>query len=101
MVPKGPGRSGGFSGFVLAGQGPPGAGGLSPLAGHLRAAGVDAVVVVGLAADVCVSATAIDARRLGYTVTVPLTATAFVHAHPGGDDAAIAELRAAGVTVES
>jgi nicotinamidase/pyrazinamidase len=104
VVPKGPGKDGGFSGFLLAsGSHPdrarPGSGGLGPLVEHLRDAKVSAVVVVGVAADVCVSATAIDARRLGYDVTVPLSATAFVHAHPDGDEAAIAELRAAGVTV--
>lgn len=99
VVPKGPGRNGGFSGFVLAAAGKPGGGGLSPLAGMLREAGVDSVVVVGIAADVCVSATARDALRLGYAVTVPLPATAFVHAHPQGDDAAIAELLDAGAAI--
>ena len=104
VIPKGPGKQGGFSGFVLAstqvpGGGGPGGGGLSGLAERLTAANVDSVVVVGLAADVCVAATARDARRLGLDVMVPLGATAFVHAHPGGDEAAIEDLRAAGVTV--
>lgn len=103
VVPKGPGKHGGYSGFVLASEytadAGPGAGALGPLAGMLQASDVDSVVVVGLAGDVCVAATARDARRLGYEVTVPLHATAFVHAHPGGDDAAIADLRAAGITV--
>jgi nicotinamidase/pyrazinamidase len=103
-VPKGPGKHGGFSGFVLLAGGRadgdrPGAGGLGSLAEHLREARVEALVVVGIAADVCVSATAQDARRLGYRVSVPLSATAFVHAHPGGDEGAIADLRAAGITV--
>jgi nicotinamidase/pyrazinamidase len=103
VVAKGPGRLGGFSGFVLAhahAEQGPGAGGLSRLATLLHDHHVDHLVVVGLAADVCVAATARDARRLGYTVTLPLQATAFVHAHPGGDDAAAAELSAAGVSVE-
>ncbi|GAB3406795.1 NAD(P)H:quinone oxidoreductase [Flindersiella endophytica] len=99
VVPKGPGKNGGFSAFVLDSVAGPGTGGLSPLAGLLRDAGVDTVVVVGLAADVCVSATARDARRLGYAVTVPLGATAFVHAHPDGDAAALADLRDAGVVI--
>lgn len=103
VVDKGPGRDGGFSGFVLAStagrDGLPGAGGLSALAGSLRAADVDDVVVIGLAADVCVSATAMDARRLGYSVSVDVAASAFVHAHPDGDEAALAELRGAGVQV--
>jgi nicotinamidase/pyrazinamidase len=103
VVDKGPGKHGGFSGFVLTANGPatggPGRGGLNELAEHLRAADITDVVIVGLAADVCVAATARDARRLGYRVTVPLTATAFVHAHPNGQDRALADLIAAGVTV--
>jgi nicotinamidase/pyrazinamidase len=104
VVAKGPGKHRGFSGFVLLTGGRPGGdrpgiGGLSSLAEHLRAAHVEAVIVVGIAADVCVSATAQDAYRLGYRVTVPLPATAFVHAHPDGDQAAIADLRAAGIAV--
>jgi nicotinamidase/pyrazinamidase len=46
-----------------------------------------------------VAATARDARRLGFAVAIPLRATAFVHAHPAGDQAAIDDLSAAGVTV--
>jgi nicotinamidase/pyrazinamidase len=103
VVPKGPGKHGGFSGFVLASpnaaQNAPGQGGISPLAGHLLQAEVDAVIVIGLAGDVCVAATARDARRLGYHVTVPLHATAFVHAHPKGDQAAVDDLRTAGIVV--
>ncbi|HLR83951.1 MAG TPA: isochorismatase family cysteine hydrolase [Nocardioidaceae bacterium] len=101
VVDKGPGKHGGFSGFVLsnAHSAGPGTGGLSDLAEHLRTADVDEVAVVGLAADVCVAATARDARRLGYRATIPLEATAFVHAHPGGDDAALTDLAAAGVSV--
>ncbi|WP_025274712.1 cysteine hydrolase family protein [Haloglycomyces albus] len=103
-VPKGPGRHGGFSGFVLSPASNdttavPGTGGLGPLAAHLRGDSVTAVTVVGFAADVCVSATARDARRLGYDVTVPLEASAFVHAHPKGDREAVNEMRAEGITV--
>lgn len=103
VVDKGPGSRGGFSGFVLAATalagGRPGGGGLSSLAGLLREAGVDDVVVVGLAADVCVASTAVDAVRLGYTAMIDLDATAFVHAHPDGDAAAVADLRAGGVRI--
>lgn len=105
IVDKGPGSRAGFSGFVLASSalpsGAPGGGGLSALAGLLRTSGVQHLVVVGLTADVCVSATALDARRLGYEVTVDLAATAFAHAHPGGDAAAIEALRDAGVRLEN
>jgi len=102
VVDKGPGSRGCFSGFVLMPTAPPagaGRGGLSDLAARLQKAAVEQVEVVGLAADVCVSATARDARRLGYEVSVDLAASAFVHAHPDGDAAAVAELQAAGVTV--
>lgn len=103
VVTKGPGNRGGFSGFVLAPEQRtdegPGNGGLSMLAGLLRDVGVDSVVVVGIATDVCVAATARDAVRLGYDVTVDLAASAFVGAHPDGDEAALTELRTAGVTV--
>lgn len=103
IVDKGPGSMGGFSGFVLAAtalpNGQPGAGGLSALPQLLRQMQVEAVTVVGLAADVCVASTAVDAVRLGYTASVDLDATAFVHVHPGGDNATIAELIASGVRV--
>jgi nicotinamidase/pyrazinamidase len=36
----------------------------------LREAGVREIVLVGLATDFCVLRTALDARRLGYSVTV-------------------------------
>jgi len=99
VVAKGPGKEGGFSGFVLRHGAGPGDGALSELGGRLRAAGTSKLLVAGIAADVCVSATARDARRLGYDVTVPLGATAFVGAHPAGDEAAIADLRSHGVSV--
>ena len=102
VLDKGPGAHGSFSGFVLARPAAsPGAGGLSQLAARLAAAGTKRVIVAGLAADVCVSATARDAARLGYPTAVALDATAFVHAHPAGDEAALAELRAAGIELRT
>jgi nicotinamidase/pyrazinamidase len=67
----------------------------------LSDADVERVVVVGLAGDVCVKETALDAVRLGYEVQVPLPATAFVELEPGDGDRAVEELRRAGVTVSS
>jgi nicotinamidase/pyrazinamidase len=55
------------------------------------------VDVVGLALDYCVKATALDAQRLGYKVTVPLEATRPVAKDTG--DRAIEEMRAAGIEV--
>ncbi len=69
------------------------------LGSMIAATGVRELVVVGLAGDWCVKETALDGRRLGYAVRVPLAATAFVNLEPGADDAAVAQLRAAGVGV--
>ncbi|MQA03638.1 MAG: PPOX class F420-dependent oxidoreductase [Streptosporangiales bacterium] len=97
VVVKGPGATGGFSDFVLD-QDPET--GSSRLDRVLRDAGVRSLVVTGLAADVCVKQTALDARRLGYQVSMPLPLSRFAHAHPDGDAAAVAELTAVGVAVE-
>lgn len=100
VVAKGPGVTGGFSGFVHH-DAADGHSGVSLLDRLLRAASVRHLVVTGLAADVCVKETALEGARLGYAVTVPLRASRFVHAHPDGDAAAIAELTAAGVAVDT
>jgi nicotinamidase/pyrazinamidase len=65
----------------------------------LRERGVDAVDVAGLALDYCVKATALDARRAGFGVTVHRGATRAVEVSPGDGERAVAELRAAGVEV--
>ncbi|GAA1261117.1 isochorismatase family protein [Sphaerisporangium rubeum] len=78
-----------YSGFE--GHGADGAG----LADWLRSRDVSAVDVVGIATDHCVRATALDAAREGFAVRVLLDLTAGV-ARPT-TDAALADLRAAGV----
>jgi nicotinamidase/pyrazinamidase len=66
--------------------------------GHLlREAGVRRIVIVGLAGDYCVRETALDGRRLGYEVLVPLEATRFVELEEGDAERTVAELRDAGV----
>jgi nicotinamidase/pyrazinamidase len=60
---------------------------------------VDSVDVTGLALDYCVKATALDARRAGFDVTVHRGATRAVEVQPGDGEGAVAELRAAGVEV--
>jgi nicotinamidase/pyrazinamidase len=65
----------------------------------LRGRGVDGVDVAGLALDYCVKATALDARRAGFQVTVHRGATRPVEVQPGDGERAVAELRAAGVEV--
>jgi nicotinamidase/pyrazinamidase len=59
------------------------------------------IVVVGLAGDVCVAATAIDGAELGYEVEVPLAATRMVELSPGDGGRAVERMRAAGVTVHA
>lgn len=65
------------------------------LADWLRARGVDAVEVVGIATDHCVRATALDAFRAGFTTSVLLPLTAGVAAET--TRRALEELRGAGV----
>lgn len=64
---------------------------------YLRDREVQRLHVAGLALDYCVKATALDARRLGFRVTVHLDATRAVEASPGDGEQAIAALREAGV----
>ncbi len=71
----------------------------TPLETLLHEAAVDQVVIVGLATDYCVLHTALDAVRLGHGTTVLADGVAAVNVHPGDGDQALAELRAAGVTV--
>ncbi len=67
------------------------------LAGALRELGVDSVVIVGIARDVCVKWTAEDAVAAGFSTTVIWDLTRPVDA--GTDDAVRAGLEAAGVTI--
>jgi nicotinamidase/pyrazinamidase len=69
------------------------------LAALLRDAQVQQLVVVGLATDYCVRATALDGRALGWPVTVPWSAVAAVDVRPGDGERTREELQAAGVTV--
>ena len=62
----------------------------------LRAAGVTDIVLAGLATDVCVLHTAVDARRLGYGVTVVEAACRGIDV-AGSLTAAWARMTAAGV----
>jgi len=68
-----------------------------PLADWLRARGIDAVDVVGIATDYCVRATALDAAASGLRTRVLVDLTAGVA--PDTSAAAVAELTAAGVDV--
>ena len=65
----------------------------------LEERGARRVVVTGLAGDVCVKETALDARRLGFEVVVPLTATRMVELAEGDGERAVRAMRDADVEV--
>lgn len=67
------------------------------LAEELRRRAIDRIFIVGLAEEVCVKASAIDAARLGFETHVLRAATRPVT--PQGGEAARAEMRARGVRV--
>ncbi|RIA47546.1 nicotinamidase [Dichotomicrobium thermohalophilum] len=69
------------------------------LAEELRRRGIKRVWIGGLAQDVCVKATAIDAAKAGFETHVLPEATLPVT--PEGGAEAVAEMRKAGVTIES
>lgn len=98
VVQKGTGGEDGYSGFsarnVETGEELP-----TGLRARLDEHGVERVVVVGLAHDVCVKETALDARRLGYETVVLREATRAVNLEPGDDERADREMAAAGVVL--
>ncbi len=95
-VRKGANGEDGYSGFTMR---DPTTGETIPteLDSILRAADIDHVVVVGLATDYCVKATALDAVRLGFEAALLTDAVAAVDLEPGDGERALDELREAGV----
>ncbi len=69
------------------------------LAALLEEAGVDRIVVCGLATDYCVRATALDGLRAGVKVTVVEDAIRGVEVQPGDAEKALAELQKAGASL--
>jgi nicotinamidase/pyrazinamidase len=69
---------------------------LDPL---LREAGVDEVIVIGLATDYCIKATVLDALELGYKAQLLQDAVAAVDLKAGDGDAAIETVRDAGCQI--
>lgn len=59
----------------------------------LKNKNVDQVVVVGLALDYCVKATALDAKKFGFKTSVKLSATRAVNINVGDDLKSIEELK--------
>jgi nicotinamidase/pyrazinamidase len=67
------------------------------LGAYLRERDVDSIVALGLATDYCVRASCLDARALGFDVTVVLEGCRPVELEPGDGARALAELERAGV----
>jgi nicotinamidase/pyrazinamidase len=98
-VRKGSNGEDGYSGFTMR---DPESGETTPTAleSLLRERDITEVVVVGLAFDVCVKATALDAQRLGFDTTVIQAASASVELEPGDADRSATELTNAGVNLD-
>ncbi|HEX2470687.1 MAG TPA: isochorismatase family protein [Candidatus Limnocylindrales bacterium] len=97
-IHKGANGEDGYSGFTMR---DPTTGEETPteLDGLLREREIAQVVVVGLATDYCVSATALDAARLGYTTAVLTDAIAAVDLQAGDGERALQAMRDAGVAM--
>ena len=95
-IRKGIAGEDGYSGFTVA---DPETGATSPTGMHrlLDDLDITEVVVVGLALDYCVKATALDARRAGLKTVLPQRLTAAVELESGDGARALQECRAAGV----
>jgi nicotinamidase/pyrazinamidase len=96
VVRKGTNGEDGYSGFSMR---DPVSGETTPteLVDLLRQRSIERVVVVGLATDYCVRATALDAHALGFGTTVVRDAVAAVDLAPGDGAKALADLAAVGV----
>jgi nicotinamidase/pyrazinamidase len=97
-IRKGVDGEDGYSGFTVA---HPETGVASPtgLADLLAERGIERVVVVGLATDYCIKATAIDAATLGFATTVLVEGVRPVEVEPGDGRRAIEAMAAAGVAL--
>lgn len=88
VIRKGTGGEDGYSGFT---EQIPHGGHVQPtwLDALLRQHNIEQLVIVGLAQDVCVKETVLDARRLGYHVSVRADATRAANLQPTDGDAAL------------
>lgn len=88
----------GYSGFTVAdartGEKTP-----TDLERMLRERNIEEVLVLGLATDYCVKATAIDAAVKGFETTVLSKGIAAVNLEPEDGDKTISQMRAAGILV--
>jgi nicotinamidase/pyrazinamidase len=99
VVRKGTNGEDGYSGFTMrdpvSGQTTP-----TELAELLSQHAIERVVVIGLATDYCVRATALDGQAVGFATTVLRDAVAAVDLQPGDGERALGELVSRGVAVE-
>jgi nicotinamidase/pyrazinamidase len=95
-VRKGQHGEDGYSGFTMRDP-TSGEETATELESLLRERGIERVVVCGLATDYCVRATALDAARLGFQVTLLADAVAAVNLDPSDGDRALGEMVEAGV----
>ncbi|NSY40776.1 bifunctional nicotinamidase/pyrazinamidase [Leisingera sp. ANG59] len=84
-----------YSGFFENDQTTP-----TGLEGYLRSRGITRLTLAGLATDFCVAFTALDAARLGFDVTVELTACRAIDLE-GSLQAALSQMKEAGVALQS
>jgi nicotinamidase/pyrazinamidase len=99
IIRKGVGGEDGYSGFSLRDpeSGEVTSTGLDTM---LKDAGVTDVVVIGLATDYCVGATALDAVTYGFRCTVLADGVAAVNLKPGDEARTCAEMTRSGVVIE-
>lgn len=97
VVRKGTAGEDGYSAFTVRDPGTGASHGTSLQ--HLLGPATRRVVILGLATDYCVRATALDSLALGYGTAVFREAVRAVDLHPGDGDLALAEIEAAGGTV--
>ena len=88
VISKGQGNSDGYSAFDE-----------TNLGSQLKQAGVQEVVVGGLATDYCVKSTVLGAIDRGFKVKAVKDAMRPVNLHPGDGERAIEEMRAAGAEI--
>jgi nicotinamidase/pyrazinamidase len=88
VISKGLGNTDGYSAFDE-----------TDLGSQLKQAGIEEVVVGGLATDYCVKHTVLDALKQGYKVKAVADAMRPVELRPGDGERAIEEMRAAGAKI--
>ncbi len=98
IVRKGADGRDGYSGFSVR---DPQSGDVDDTVMHeiLQAAGVEHLVICGLATDYCVLETVLDARTRGYPVEVDAEAIAAVNLQPGDGDEAVRRMHGAGAEI--